>query len=380
MDRLPSPFPFLEAIESLRALKNSRWALYSSPESDSLYEQMYQMALVCLAHPDLSGEEEANAVVMCMVHDVGHIAAGEVTLRALPSNGAVEEEIGLKHLSYLLKESSPALAERLPEALVEYQNGETRVARLIRQVGKFESLHQAVIRRKRGLGVRGTDDLDAMRESITDPWLAKQADEITADDWDALDETVGSKAPTIFVIGESAPVEIMQRVAKEFDMEYVSVDELLREEQNRPGSIFGRFIKETIDSFTNIPPSLAVMLIKSKVKGAQSMGKGILVRGFPQCVRQVVAFELEISNVYSTIYLEYPVEKMMERARMDEDALKRGGDVSTGERKNLEATENSRQALVDHVSKNFFHKVDATGSTDEVYAAIRDIIKKITEQ
>lgn len=90
----------------------------------------------------------------------------------------------------------------------------------------------------------------------------------------------------------------MQRVAKEFDMEYVSVDELLREEQNRPGSIFGRFIKETIDSFTNIPPSLAVMLIKSKVKGAQSMGRGILVKGFPQCVRQVVAFELEVC-VYS---------------------------------------------------------------------------------
>lgn len=320
--------------------------------------------------------------MMCMVHDVGHIAAGEVTLiddDKYPK-GAVEEEIGLKHLSYLLKESSPALAERLPEALVEYQNGETRVAKLIRQVGKFESLHQAVIRRKRGLGVRGTDDLDAMRESITDPWLAQQADEITADDWDALDETVGSKAPTIFVIGEPAPDEIMQRVAKEFDMEYVSVDELLREEQNRPGSIFGRFIKETIDSFTNIPPSLAVMLIKSKVKGAQSMGRGILVKGFPQCVRQVVAFELEISNVYSTVYLEYPVEKMMERARMGENVINQGDDASTGERKNLEATENSRQALVDHVSKNFFRKVDATGSNDDVYTAIRDIIKKITEQ
>lgn len=42
---------------------------------------------------------------------------------------------------------------------------------------------------------------------------------------------------------------------------------------------------------------------------------------------------------------------------MGEDALKQGDDASTGERKNLEATENSRQALVDHVSKNFFHKV-----------------------
>lgn len=42
---------------------------------------------------------------------------------------------------------------------------------------------------------------------------------------------------------------------------------------------------------------------------------------------------------------------------MGENVINQGDDASTGERKNLEATENSRQALVDHVSKNFFRKV-----------------------
>ncbi|KAF7552655.1 hypothetical protein G7Z17_g4144 [Cylindrodendrum hubeiense] len=300
MVQLTFPLPFFEAIESLRALKNSTWALHSSPDSESLYEQMYQMALVCLAHPDLSGEDEANAIMMCMVHDVGHIASGEVTLvddERYPK-GTVEEEIGLKHLTYLLKESSPALAERLPDALLEYQICETRVAKLVHQVDKFESLHQAVIRRKNGLRVRGKDDLDTMRESITDPWLAKQADDITAEDWDALDETAGSRAPIIFVIGGPGLGEHTHcdRIAEEFNLEHVSVDDTFREEQNRPGSIFGRFIKESIDNFANIPPSLAIMLLKSKVKGIQSTGRGVLISGFPQCVGQVVVFENEMPS------------------------------------------------------------------------------------
>lgn len=53
MDRITSSPPFLEAIESLKALKKSSWASTSVPEPDSLSEHIYQMALVCLAHPDV---------------------------------------------------------------------------------------------------------------------------------------------------------------------------------------------------------------------------------------------------------------------------------------------------------------------------------------
>lgn len=116
----------------------------------------------------------------------------------------IEEEIGLKHLAYLLKESSPTLADRLPEALLEYKNCETRVSKLVRQIEMFETLHQAVIGWQKGSGTRDDVDLDPMCEGITDPWLAKQADNICREDWDTLDETSETKTPIIFVIGKYA--------------------------------------------------------------------------------------------------------------------------------------------------------------------------------
>lgn len=55
----------------------------------------------------------------------------------------------------------------------------------------------------------------------------------------------------------------------------------------------------------------------------------------------------------------------MERAKMDEDTLKQGDDRSAGEKKKLEASESSRQTVVDHVSKNFFQKVSITRNLED---------------
>ncbi|KAK7420945.1 hypothetical protein QQX98_002510 [Neonectria punicea] len=381
MDRFTSPWPFLEAIEGLRALKHSPWALNAPPESESLSEKMYQMALVCLAHPDLSGEDEMKAVVMCLVHDVGRVASGEVTLgeHDKHSEGDIEQQLGLKYLASLIQKSSPALADRLPEAWQEYQTRETRAAKLVHQVFKFESLHQASIRRKKGIRVA---DIDGLRESITDPWLATQVDRITADDWDASDEMAISRAPIVFVIGGPGSDESTQcaRLAEDFAFEHVSIAELLQEEQGRPGSIFGGFIKETLESKAKVPPSLVLMLLKSKVKEIQSRGKGILIDGFPRSVAQAVAFEQEISNVYSTIWLDYPIEKMMERIRIREEPSQQGNDGDGRLKEELEAFEGAKQSLSEHLSKNVFQRVDAKGSNDEVNGVFRDILKKMIER
>lgn len=74
----------------------------------------------------------------------------------------------------------------------------------------------------------------------------------------------------------------------------VSADRLLREEQNRPGSIFGDFIKESLEKSVLAPTSLTTMLLKSKIKEIQSRGRGVLIEGFPQSVSQAVAFDREV--------------------------------------------------------------------------------------
>ncbi|KPM37043.1 hypothetical protein AK830_g9530 [Neonectria ditissima] len=374
MDRFASPWPFLEAIEGLRALKHSPWALNSPPESESLSEKMYQMALVCLAHPDLSGEDEMKAVVMCLVHDVGHVASGEVTLFGEDDKypkGDIEQQLGLKYLASLIQKSSPALADRLPEAWREYQARETPAAELVHQIAKFEALHQAAIRRKKGLRVSDDEDLDTVRHGIADPWLVAQVDKITADDWDASDETGGP--------GSDERTQCA-RLAEEFDFEHVSVGDLLREEQDRQGSIFGRFIKETLESSAKVPPSLILMLLKRNVRNIQSRGKGILIDGFPRSVAQAVAFEQEVSDVYSTVWLDYPIEKMMERIRVSGESSQHGDAGDSALDEELAEFERLKQPLLEHLSRKVFRKVDANGSIDEVCEVIRGSVKKMVEQ
>jgi UMP-CMP kinase len=86
-------------------------------------------------------------------------------------------------------------------------------------------------------------------------------------------------------------------MAKDCELEMVSVDHLLREEQNRPGSIFGDFIKESLEKSVIAPTSLTTMLLKSKIKEIQSKGRGVLIEGFPQSVSQAVAFDREVSRM-----------------------------------------------------------------------------------
>lgn len=54
MERLTSPLPFLEAIESLKNLKRTGWCKRDVRNPESVSDHMYQMVWFCLAHPEVS--------------------------------------------------------------------------------------------------------------------------------------------------------------------------------------------------------------------------------------------------------------------------------------------------------------------------------------
>lgn len=53
MDRLTSPLPFLEAIETLKGLKRTGWCRKGVPDPESVSDHMYRMTFFCLAHPEV---------------------------------------------------------------------------------------------------------------------------------------------------------------------------------------------------------------------------------------------------------------------------------------------------------------------------------------
>ncbi|KAF4895138.1 Uridylate kinase [Colletotrichum fructicola] len=310
MERLTSPLPFLEAIESLKNLKRTGWCKRDVRNPESVSDHMYQMVWFCLAHPELKDEDEMAAVMMCLIHDIGETTAGDITPAdgVAPERKHLEEKLGLQYLSCLLKTSNPSWAIKLPEIWLEYESGETRVARLVRQVDKLECLHQAYMYQKRQKGNSRLAEFKYLRERMTDPWLLDQANRILAD-WEALDASQTASTGLVFVIGGPGVGKGTQctRVAKDFDFQHVSVGDLLRQEQDSPGSLFGDFIRESIRNSVIVPPSLTMLLLKERIQSIQSMGKGVLIDGFPRSVSQAVAFEQEVDatgsvdEVYASI-------------------------------------------------------------------------------
>lgn len=93
--------PFLEALETLKTLRRAGWCKRGVPDPENVGNHMYQMLWYCYLHPDVSssppgililrkltylqlqGEDETKAVMMCVVHDIGEVTAGDIT----PSDG-----------------------------------------------------------------------------------------------------------------------------------------------------------------------------------------------------------------------------------------------------------------------------------------------------
>ncbi|KAK2061337.1 P-loop containing nucleoside triphosphate hydrolase protein [Colletotrichum caudatum] len=365
MQRLDSPLPFLEAIEGLKDLKRAGWVERGVPEPESVSDHMYRMVWFCLTHPELKNEEEKEAILMCLIHDIGETTAGDIT----PASGIdaetkhKREKLGVQYLSLLLKRSNPYWASRMIQIWDDYESGETRVAKLVHQVDKLECLHQAFIYFKRYKENHNLEEtltsFKSLRGKISDTWLSQQADDILKE-WELHVKKDKQRLPSIvFVIGGPGVGKgtLCTRIAEKFNFAHLSVGELLREEQNDPASDFGDFLRESIQQSVIVPPYLTIMMLKDKVQSIQSQNKGVLIDGFPRSIEQAVAFEQEISGKYSTIYLDCTPEAMTERIRGRSGSSQRDDDNLVTLQKRLATFSRTNDAVVDHISKNTIRTV-----------------------
>lgn len=284
----------------------------------------------------------------------------------------------MKYLSCLLKQSNPEWADRLPQVWLEYEKNDNDVVRIVHDIDRLECLHQALIYRKRYRGKHDLNEFRTLRDKISDKWLSAQANQII-EEWDALDQGEASKTDIIFMIGGPGVGKGTQcaKIIQDFNVEHISVGELLREEQKNPNSVFGEFIKESIANSVIVPPPLSIMLLKSRIQAIQAKGKGVLIDGFPRSIGQAVAFEQEISDKYSTIALDCSPEAMRERVKVRAQTSGRDDDNANSMEKRLKTFNDSNREVLEHLSHNCLRKVDASGNDVEVYEAVKKTIEEI---
>lgn len=158
------------------------------------------------------------------------------------------------------------------------------------------------------------------------------------------------------------------RLVQKFNYYHISVGELLREEQDRPGSVFGDFISKSLTNSVVVPASLTMMLLKQKVQHAVDQGQGILIDGFPRSLSQIIAFEQEvritrqmlsmanlgykISSDYSTLFLDCETEKLMDRVRQRSITLARSDDETSVLRKRIATFLQTKDAILYHLERH----------------------------
>jgi len=190
------------------------------------------------------------------------------------------------------------------------------------------------------------------------------------------DGTGADSALVIFVLGGPGAGKGTQcaNLVRDYGFKHLSAGDLLREEQDRPGSEFGEMIKTYIREGQIVPMEVTIQLLENAMTStiSENGNRKFLIDGFPRKMDQAVKFEETVGKSRFTLFFDCPEEVMQKRL------LKRG-ETSGRSDDNLESIKKRFKTFVDTsmpVVNNFEKegrvvKVMATTGPDEVYEQVR---------
>lgn len=181
----------------------------------------------------------------------------------------------------------------------------------------------------------------------------------------------------VFVLGGPGAGKGTQcaRLVETYGFSHLSAGDLLRAEQNRPGSEFGQLIKDYIRDGLIVPMEVTVKLLENAMKeviakNPNKTGQRFLIDGFPRKMDQAVAFEQAICVAKLVLFYDCP-EAEMERRLMERGKTSgRADDNAESIRKRFRTFIETSMPVVDVYSKDGkVVKIDATATPDEVFKA-----------
>ncbi|KAK1677211.1 hypothetical protein QYE76_038059 [Lolium multiflorum] len=167
------------------------------------------------------------------------------------------------------------------------------------------------------------------------------------------------------------------RIASDFGFAHVSAGDLLRNEISS-GTDKGEDILEIIREGRIVPSEITVELIRKAIES--STAKRVLIDGFPRCEENRIAFEkLTGTEPDLVIFFDCPEDLMVKRllgrnqGRVDDN-------IETI-KKRLKVFESLNMPVVNYYSsRGKAHKINATGTADEIFEAVRKLFSSLRSQ
>ncbi|CBX97115.1 similar to UMP-CMP kinase [Plenodomus lingam JN3] len=173
-----------------------------------------------------------------------------------------------------------------------------------------------------------------------------------------------------------------QNLVSDYGFKHLSAGDLLREEQDRPGSEFGEMIKTYIKEGTIVPMEVTIKLLENAMKASMESGQNekklFLIDGFPRKLDQAHAFERSVCPSKFTLFFDCSEAVMEKRLLHRGETSGRADDNLESIKKRFRTfVETSMPVVKEFESQGRVVKVNAERSPEEVY---RDVQEKLKER
>jgi len=185
-----------------------------------------------------------------------------------------------------------------------------------------------------------------------------------------------SEATVIFVLGGPGSGKGTQcaKLVKDFGFKHLSAGDLLREEQDRPGSEFGDLIKQYIKDGLIVPMEVTIQLLENAITDTidKTKNRQFLIDGFPRKMDQALKFEESVCRSKFTLFFDCPEDVMQDRLLNRGKTSGRSDDNEESIKKRFKTFVETSMPVVEHFEKEGrVVKISAVPPPDEVYEEVK---------
>jgi len=186
-----------------------------------------------------------------------------------------------------------------------------------------------------------------------------------------------SDVTVVFVLGGPGAGKGTQcaKLVERYGFTHLSAGDLLRAEQNRPGSQFGQLIKDCIKDGAIVPMEVTVQLLENAMaekmaeKGNDNKEGRFLIDGFPRKMDQALKFEETVCRARLVLFYDCPEDEMQKRLLERGKTSGRADDNAESIKKRFRTFVETSMPVVEHYNhEGRVLKVDATAAPDAVFA------------
>ena len=191
------------------------------------------------------------------------------------------------------------------------------------------------------------------------------------------DPSSKNHALVLFVLGGPGAGKGTQcaNLVRDYSFKHLSAGDLLRAEQDRPGSEFGDLIRDYIKNGEIVPQEVTIQLLENAMKDATTKEhkNRFLVDGFPRKMDQALKFEEIVCPSKFTLFFDCPEEEMQKRLLKRGETSGRADDNAESIKKRFKTFVDTSMPVVQMFEKqDRVVRVEATKGPEVVYKEVQE--------